>query len=50
VEGQVVKIDRSTRKVTLRTSGGQTYEFQASDETLQSLKVGDRLEAKLRAK
>jgi hypothetical protein len=31
-------------------SGGQMYEFQASDETLKSLKIGDRIEAKLRSK
>jgi hypothetical protein len=50
VEGQVVKIDHESKKVTVRGSGGQTYEFQASDETLKDLKVGDRIQAKLRPK
>lgn len=48
VEGQVVRIDQATGKVTLQTTSGQTYEFQASPETLKGLKVGDRLEARLR--
>jgi Cu/Ag efflux protein CusF len=49
VDGQVVKIDHQSKKVTVQ-SGGTTYEFQASDETLKDLKVGDRIEAKLRPK
>jgi hypothetical protein len=48
VEGQVVKIDRSKGRVTVRASDGTTHEFQASKETLQDLKEGDRIEAKLR--
>jgi len=48
VEGQVVRIDQATGKVTLQASSGQTYEFQASPETLKGLKVGDRIEARLR--
>jgi len=50
VAGQVVRIDRDTKKVTVQGGGGQMYEFQASDETLKSLKIGDRIEAKLRSK
>ena len=50
VEGQVVKIDHDSKTVTLQTSTGQTLQFQASDETLRSLKVGDRIEARLRTK
>jgi Cu/Ag efflux protein CusF len=50
VEGQVVKIDQNTKKVTVQGAGGQVFEFQASDDTLKSLKVGDRIEAKLRPK
>ena len=49
VEGQVVKNDHQSKRVTIQ-SGGKTYEFQASDETLKDLKVGDRIEAKLRPK
>jgi Cu/Ag efflux protein CusF len=47
VAGQVTKIDQASGKVTIQ-SGGQTYEFQASPETLKGLKVGDRIEARLR--
>jgi len=50
VEGQVVKIDHNAGTVTLQTTSGQTYQFQASQETLMSLKVGDRIEARLRTK
>ncbi len=35
-------------KVTMRTSDGTVHEFQASKETLQELKAGDRIAAKLR--
>lgn len=48
VEGQVVKIDRSQGRVTIRASDGTTHEFQASAETLRDLKEGDRIEARLR--
>jgi Cu/Ag efflux protein CusF len=50
VAGQVVKIDRNAKKLTMQSTEGQVYEFQASDETLKSLKIGDRIEAKLRSK
>lgn len=48
VEGQVVKIDPAQNKVSVREADGKVHEFQASKETLQDLKVGDRLEANLR--
>lgn len=48
VEGQVVKVDMGQGKFTLRGPDGSAHEFQASKETLQGLKVGDRIEAKLR--
>jgi hypothetical protein len=48
VEGQVVKIDRIQGRVTIRAVDGTTHEFQASTETLQDLKEGDRIEARLR--
>jgi hypothetical protein len=48
VGGHVVKVDRAQSKVTLRESDGTVHELQASTETLQDLKVGDRIEAKLR--
>jgi Cu/Ag efflux protein CusF len=47
LEGEVVKIDKKAGMVTLRSASG-THEFRASPETLNDLKVGDKLEAKLR--
>ena len=49
VQGQVVKIDPDQAKVTGRGPKGEAYEFHASKETLQSYKVGDPIEAKLRS-
>ena len=48
VEGQVVKVDTAQGKVTVRGADGTTHEFQASKETLQDMKVGDKIAAKLR--
>jgi len=48
VEGQVVRVDQKTDKVTIRDKGGATHEFQANKETTKDLKPGDRIEAKLR--
>jgi len=48
VAGQVTNIDPTRHRVTVRSSDGQTHEFEASDETLKDLKVGDRIEAKRR--
>jgi ribosomal protein S1 len=48
VEGEVVKIDKNQGRVTIRAADGTIHEFQASKETLQDLKVGDRTEARLR--
>jgi hypothetical protein len=48
VEGQVVKVDVAQSKVTVRDVKGAMHEFQASKETLQDLKVGDRIDANLR--
>ena len=49
LEGQVVAIDLNKGTVTMRGSDGATHEFQASKETLQGYKAGDRIEAKLRS-
>lgn len=49
VAGEVVKVDQATGKVTIKEADGKTYEFHADKSTLQTLKIGDRLEAKLRA-
>ena len=48
VAGQVTKVDAAQGKVTVRQSDGTVHEFQASPETLKELKVGGRVEAKLR--
>ena len=48
VEGQVLKVDTAQGKVTVREPDGTVHEFQASAETLKDLKVGDKLEARLR--
>jgi len=48
VAGEVVKIDQAAGKITIKEADGKTYEFHAHKDTIQDLKVGDRLEAKLR--
>jgi len=48
VEGQVVSIDQNSGKVTIREKNGTTHEFQADRATLQDMKTGDQIEAKLR--
>jgi hypothetical protein len=48
VEGEVVSIDADKGKLTLRAADGSTHEFEASKETLQEYKIGDRVKAKLR--
>jgi hypothetical protein len=48
VAGEVTKVDVAQGRVTVRQSDGTVHEFQASTETLRDLKVGGRVEAKLR--
>jgi hypothetical protein len=48
VGGEVTKVDMARGTVTVRESDGTLHEFQASSETLTDLKVGSRVEAKLR--
>ena len=48
VEGQVVSVDPQAGKVTVKEKDGTTHVFQASAETLQGMKPGDSIEAKLR--
>lgn len=48
IAGEVTKIDRDQRRVTVRSSDGTPHEFEAPAETLKDLKVGDRIEAKRR--
>ena len=49
VEGRVVRVDTAGGKVAVAEADGKTHEFQASKETLQDLKVGDKIQANLRA-
>jgi len=48
VEGRVMKVDAASGKVTVQEADGKVHEFQASPETLKSMKTGDRIEANLR--
>jgi Cu/Ag efflux protein CusF len=48
VEGVVTKIDHDRSRVTIRSSDGTVFEFEASAETLKDMKVGDRIEARRR--
>ena len=48
VEGQVVRVDPGTSKVTLRDQKGMTHEFQANPDDAKDMKPGDRIEARLR--
>jgi len=43
-----MKVDLAAGKVTVQEADGKVHEFQASKEALQSMKAGDRIEAKLR--
>ena len=48
VSGEVVKVDQASGRVAIKEADGKTYEFLAQKDTMQNLKVGDRLEATLR--
>ena len=48
IDGTVVTVDAQQGTLTLLGSDGTTYKFQAARETLQDLKVGDKIETKLR--
>jgi len=41
-------VDQSSRKVTVRDKDGTLHELQATPETLQTMRSGDKIEAKLR--
>jgi len=49
VEGRVVRVDAKGGKIAVAEADGKTHEFQASKETLQDFKVGDKIEANLSA-
>ena len=46
VEGRVVRVNQHEAELKKH---GKTHEFQASKETLDDLKVGDKIEANLRS-
>ena len=48
IAGLVTAIDHERSRVTVRSSDGTSHEFEASAETLEDLKVGDRIEMKRR--
>jgi hypothetical protein len=48
VEGVVVYIDHAQNRLSVREADNKVHDFQASKETLQDLKVGDRIEANLK--
>jgi len=48
VEGQVIRVDHKTHKVTIRDKSGTTHEFQANKDTTKDMKPGDQIEARLR--
>ena len=48
VEGQVMAVDQNAGRITVREKNGTPHEFQANRETLQDMKPGDQIEAKLR--
>jgi len=48
IDGHITKIDPAQGKMTVRASDGTMHEFQATKETLQGYKPGERIMAKLR--
>ena len=48
-EGQVVRVDPARNRVTVRGTDGTIHEFEAEKATLQDLKVGNKIDAKLRS-
>ncbi len=49
IDGTVESIDTQQGKLNVRGSNGQMYSFNAAKDTLQSYKVGDHIQAKLRS-
>jgi hypothetical protein len=48
IDGTVMNIDAQQGVLTLLGSDGTIHKFQASPETLQDLKIGDKIQTKLR--
>ena len=49
IEGTVTKVDTKSGMITVRTNDGKQQEFRGSADTVKEYKVGDKLEANLRA-
>jgi hypothetical protein len=48
VTGQVVEISATGDRIRVRDAAGAQHEFATTQETSRDLRVGDRIEAKLR--
>ena len=48
IDGTVMNIDTQQGVLTLLGSDGTIHKFQASQETLQDLRIGDKIQTKLR--
>jgi hypothetical protein len=48
VEGEVVRVDQTTNKVTIKDKSGSMHEFQSNPATTKDMKPGDQVEARLR--
>ena len=49
VSGQIVQISATGDRIVVRDTAGAQHEFMTNQETTRDLKVGDRIEANLRA-
>ncbi len=49
IEGEITNIDRDRGMVTIRGTDGQTHEFRASKEDVNTFQMGERIEATRRA-
>lgn len=48
VTGQVVEISATGDRIRVRDTAGAQHEFETSQQTSRDLRVGDRIEARLR--
>ncbi|HKZ05739.1 MAG TPA: hypothetical protein VJU81_09750 [Methylomirabilota bacterium] len=48
VTGQVVEISATGDRIKVRDTSGAQHEFQTNQETTRDLRVGDKIEARLR--
>ena len=48
VDGKITEMDKTSGRLRVQDKSGASHEFQASQETVRDLKVGDNIEATLR--